>query len=94
MSEVAATLAVQNQDDITSIVSNTQKITTQFVGISENLSTSSRDLSEITHTVSSGQGTLGRLVKDDALYNSLVNFASQASEFMETINGDSSWASS
>jgi phospholipid/cholesterol/gamma-HCH transport system substrate-binding protein len=90
VSEVAATLAVQNQDDITSIVSNTQKITTQFVGISENLSTSSRDLSEITHTVSSGQGTLGRLVKDDALYNSLVNFASQASEFMETINGDSS----
>ncbi|HOJ12980.1 MAG TPA: MlaD family protein [Deltaproteobacteria bacterium] len=90
LSEVASTLARENKDDLEAIISNTHRITDEFVTVSENLASSSRDLGEITRTVNSGQGTLGRLVKDEELYASLVTFTEQASELLEKMNGDSS----
>ncbi len=89
VSEVAATLALQNKDDISAIVNNTRRITDEFASASQNLTASSRDIADITRSVSEGQGSLGKLVRDEALYDSLTTFASQASDLMERMSGDS-----
>lgn len=89
LSANTSSLVADNKEDITAIVSNMKEITEQFVFISENLTTTSRNIDEITASISSGQGSLGKLVRDDALYDSMVAFMESAEVLMDSMNGDS-----
>ncbi|HPI91607.1 MAG TPA: MlaD family protein [Deltaproteobacteria bacterium] len=84
-----STLVADNKEDITAIISNMRMITEEFTFISENLTTTSRNIDEITSTISSGQGSLGKLVKDDTLYDSMVTFMESADTLMAKMNGES-----
>lgn len=89
LSADTSSLVADNKDDITAIVSNMREITEEFTYISENLTTTSRNIDEITASISSGQGSLGKLVRDDALYDSMVGFMESAEIIMDRMNGDS-----
>lgn len=84
-----STLVADNKEDITAIISNMRMITEEFTFISENLTTTSSNIDEITSTISSGQGSLGKLVKDDTLYDSMVTFMESADTLMAKMNGES-----
>jgi phospholipid/cholesterol/gamma-HCH transport system substrate-binding protein len=70
-SEDTANLVADNKDGITAIVSNLRDVSSSLVVISQNFTSTSEDLSGITGTVRSGNGTLGKLIYDDSVYNSL-----------------------
>lgn len=89
LSADSASLVADNKDDITAVVSNMREITEEFIFISENLTTTSRSIDDIASSISSGQGSLGKLVKDDALYDSMVAFMESAENIMGRMNDDS-----
>lgn len=84
-----SSLVADNKDDISAIVSNMRDITDEFTYISQNLNTTSRNIDEIAASISSGQGSLGKLVRDDSLYDSMVTFLDSADTLMARMNGDS-----
>lgn len=88
LSANSSSLIAENKEDITAIISNMREITQSFTYISENLTTTSRSIDEITSSISSGQGSLGKLVRDDALYDSMVAFLDSAEIVLDRLNGD------
>ncbi|MES2589086.1 MAG: MlaD family protein [Bacteroidota bacterium] len=65
-----------SNDEIRSIIGNTKKITddmvtADFKGVIEDAKTTIQSLNSILADASSGKGTLGKLVKDETLYNEL-----------------------
>ncbi len=83
-------LISENKDNLTAIVSNMRVITDDFTVISKNLTSTSVNIDDIASTVNSGQGSLGKLVRDDALYDSMVEFMESAETLMERMNGNDS----
>ncbi len=69
--EESALLVSENREDITSIVGNLRDATDDLAVISDNFSGTSEDLSDIVHTIKSGNGTIGKLIYDDSVYLSL-----------------------
>jgi phospholipid/cholesterol/gamma-HCH transport system substrate-binding protein len=51
----------------------------------ENMRTVSKSVSNITQKIESGEGTLGKLVKDDKLYNSLSKVSEEAGKSMDVV---------
>lgn len=51
----------------------------------ENMRTVSKSVSNITQKIESGEGTLGKLVKDDKLYDSLSKVSEQAGKSMDVV---------
>jgi phospholipid/cholesterol/gamma-HCH transport system substrate-binding protein len=90
LSANTSSLVAENKDDITAIVSNMRVITEEFTLISGNLTTTSKNIDEITTSISSGQGSLGKLVKDDALYDSMVAFTESAETLIDRMNSQDS----
>jgi phospholipid/cholesterol/gamma-HCH transport system substrate-binding protein len=70
-SQDTADMVADNKDNITSIVSNLKDVSSSLVLISRNFTSTSEDLSQITGNVRAGNGTLGKLIYDDSVYNSL-----------------------
>lgn len=83
-------LVAENKDDITAIVSNMRLITDDFTVISANLTGTSVDVSEIASSINAGEGSLGKLVKDEALYDSMVSFMESADTLLNRMNGNDS----
>ncbi|MDT8271988.1 MAG: MlaD family protein [Desulfomonilia bacterium] len=88
-SESAASILSENREGIAEIVISLGEITDNFATVSQNLSTTSDHIDQITNTISAGEGTLGKLVHDDTLYLSLVDFLDSAQAFTSRLNDDS-----
>jgi phospholipid/cholesterol/gamma-HCH transport system substrate-binding protein len=65
-----------------------KEITNNFTVVSQNLTSTSKNIDEMVGTINSGQGSLGKLVTDETLYNSMVDFMESARLVMDRINGD------
>lgn len=56
-------------------------------GIVVNLQSVSKDFAEITARVNTGEGTIGKLINDDELYNSTVKVTQTADKSLSSITG-------
>lgn len=73
LSEDSSSLVAENKDNITSVVSNLKVITAAMADASESITGASQNMNEILSTINSGNGTIGKLVYDDRLYESFVS---------------------
>ncbi|HVN72590.1 MAG TPA: MlaD family protein, partial [Desulfomonilia bacterium] len=71
LSANTSSLVAENKDDISAIIANMKDITENFTVVSHNLTYTSKNIDEMLSTINSGQGSLGKLVTDDSLYNSM-----------------------
>lgn len=80
----------QSNDKISSIIGNTKKITDDLVTaeysktIAE-ASKSIQNLNKMLEDINSGKGTIGKLIKDDAMYNELVKTNKELQELVDDI---------
>jgi phospholipid/cholesterol/gamma-HCH transport system substrate-binding protein len=88
LSANTSSLVADNKDNITDILSNMKELTENFTVVSHNLTGTSKNIDELVSTISSGQGSLGRLVTDESLYNSMVDFMESAQMLMDRMNGN------
>lgn len=63
-------------------------IIAQTEGVMEYTKKMTKDLSEIVAKVNSGEGSLGKLIGDDQLYNNATDLTSQASKSLKGITGE------
>jgi phospholipid/cholesterol/gamma-HCH transport system substrate-binding protein len=61
--------ALLNEDGTIQRLLREQEVYEQLLTVSANLESASADLSEVAAEVNRGEGTLGRLIRDDALYD-------------------------
>lgn len=73
LSEDSSTLVAENKDNITNVVTNLKVITTAMADASESFTGASQNMNEILTNINSGNGTIGKLVYDDRLYESFVD---------------------
>jgi phospholipid/cholesterol/gamma-HCH transport system substrate-binding protein len=71
LSQDSADMVADNKDNIATLVTNLKEVSGSLVVISQNFTSTSEDLSQITGNVRAGNGTLGKLVYDDSVYTSL-----------------------
>jgi phospholipid/cholesterol/gamma-HCH transport system substrate-binding protein len=88
LSANTSSLVEQNKDNISDILSNMKDLTENFSVVSHNLIGTSKNIDEMVGTISSGQGSLGKLVTDDSLYTSMVDFMDSAQQLMDRMNGN------
>ncbi|MBN2298329.1 MAG: MCE family protein [Deltaproteobacteria bacterium] len=88
-SEDSAALVSNNQENISIVISQLREITDNFAVVSKDLISTSADFGEIISHVNSGNGTIGRLVKDDALYVSFIEFMENIDQLTSRLNEDS-----
>ncbi|HQG32563.1 MAG TPA: MlaD family protein [Deltaproteobacteria bacterium] len=72
LSEDSSTLVAENKDNISIVITNLKDITAAMAEASESFTGSSRSMNEILANINSGNGTIGKLVYDDRLYESLT----------------------
>jgi len=63
-------------------------IIAQTEGVMEYTKKMTKDLSEIVAKVNSGEGSLGKLIGDDQLYNNATDLTSQANKSLKGITGE------
>lgn len=88
LSANTSSLVAENKDNISDILTNMREITNNFTVVSQNLTSTSKNIDEMVGTINSGQGSLGKLVTDETLYNSMVDFMESAQLVMDRVNGD------
>jgi phospholipid/cholesterol/gamma-HCH transport system substrate-binding protein len=84
-----SSLVSENKDNISAILTNMRDITDDFTVVSQNLTTTSQNMDGIFATINSGQGTLGKLVTDDTLYNSIMDVMVSIQNVTGRMNEDS-----
>ncbi len=84
-----SSLVSENKDNISAILTNMRDITDDFTVVSQNLTTTSQNMDGIFATINSGQGTLGKLVTDDTLYNSIMDVMVSIQSVTGRMNEDS-----
>lgn len=89
LSEDSAALVAENREDITALVSNMRDVSASLVVISRNFTSTSDDLRDITGTVRSGEGTIGKLVYDDHVYDSLQESLESLQKLTSSIQEES-----
>ena len=89
LSEDSAALVAENREDITALVSNMRDVSASLVVISRNFTSTSEDLRDITGTVRSGEGTIGKLVYDDRVYDSLQESLESLQKLTSSIQEES-----
>jgi phospholipid/cholesterol/gamma-HCH transport system substrate-binding protein len=89
LSANASSLLSENKDNISTILTNMREITNDFTLVSRNLTTTSENIDQITTTISSGQGTLGKLVQDDELYYAMVDTMESLQNLTRNMKHDS-----
>jgi phospholipid/cholesterol/gamma-HCH transport system substrate-binding protein len=65
----------RNEGKLQGTVDNLDKVTDNFASISGRIDTLSQSIQNLVADLESGQGTLGRAIKEDSLYNSLMKAA-------------------
>ena len=89
LSANASSLISENKDNISTILANMKDITSDFTVVSKNLTTSSQNIDQITYSINSGQGTLGKLVNDDELYTSMLDTVDSLQNITRNMKEDS-----
>jgi len=84
-----SSLVSENKDNISAILTNMRDITDDFTVVSQNLTTTSQNMDGIFASINSGQGTLGKLVTDDTLYNSIMEVMVSIHNVTGRMNEDS-----
>jgi phospholipid/cholesterol/gamma-HCH transport system substrate-binding protein len=83
--------APKMMDDLSKLSADLQEVIEEnryaFKESMENMRTVSKSVSNITQKIESGEGTLGKLVKDDKLYDSLSKVSEQAGKSMDVVGG-------
>ncbi len=74
LTEESSSLVAENREDISGIVSGLRRITDILADASGSFTSTTEEFGEIVRTINAGEGTIGRLVRDDALYVSLAGF--------------------
>ena len=74
LTEESSSLVAENREDISGIVSGLRRITDILADASGSFTSTTEEFGEIVRTINAGEGTIGRLVRDDALYVSLTGF--------------------
>ena len=83
----------RSNDEVTAIVGNTKKITddmvtADFKGVISNASETLKTFNEVLGKAKNGEGTLGKLIGDDKLFNELVNTNKELQELVEDIQAN------
>lgn len=89
LSEDSSSLVAENKDNITSVVSNLKVITAAMADASESITGASQNMNEILSTINSGNGTIGKLVYDDRLYESFVSSLESLHKLTDSIEEES-----
>lgn len=89
LESISSNLKFSN-DKITSIIGNTKKITDDLVtadysGTIKEANKTIQNLNALLSDVNSGKGTLGKLLKDDGMYNELVKTNKELQELVDDI---------
>jgi phospholipid/cholesterol/gamma-HCH transport system substrate-binding protein len=83
--------APKMMDDLSRLSADLQQIIEEnryaFKESVENMRTVSKSVSNITQKIENGEGTLGKLVKDGKLYDSLSKVSEQAGKSMDVVGG-------
>jgi phospholipid/cholesterol/gamma-HCH transport system substrate-binding protein len=85
----SSSLVADNKENITTILTNMKEITHDFTFVSQNLVTTSENVDQIAASINSGHGTLGKLVQDDELYNSMVETMESLQSVTHNMKADS-----
>ena len=86
--EDSSELLAHNREDISAVISGLRTITDSLAEASDGFTTTGRELGEIARTINAGEGTIGRLVRDDQLYVSLVEFMGTLQGFVDGMEQD------
>lgn len=74
LAEESSSLVAENREDISGIVSGLHRVTDVLADASGSFTSTTEEFGEIVRTINAGEGTIGRLVRDDELYVSLAGF--------------------
>ncbi len=85
----SSSLVAENKDNMTTILTNMKEISHDFTFVSQNLITTSDNIDQIAASINSGHGTLGKLVRDDQLYNSMVETMESLQNVTHNMKADS-----
>jgi phospholipid/cholesterol/gamma-HCH transport system substrate-binding protein len=85
----SSSLVAENKENITTILMNLKEITHDFTFVSQNLITTSENIDQIAASINSGHGTLGKLVQDDQLYDSMVETMESLQNVTQNMKADS-----
>ncbi len=89
LSEDSAALVAENRENISVVMTHLATITDNFSIVSNDLVSTSQDLGEILNRMNSGQGTMGKLINDETLYASMVDFMENMQQFTSNLSQDS-----
>jgi phospholipid/cholesterol/gamma-HCH transport system substrate-binding protein len=89
LSEDSSALVAENRENISVMISRLTDITNNFAYVSQDLTGTSENLGEIISRINSGHGTIGRLVNDESLYFSMLDFMENIQQFTSRLNEDS-----
>lgn len=89
LESISSNLKASN-DKITAIIGNTKKITddlttADYKSVIQDAQSTVRKLNELLSEINSGNGTVGKLLKDDQMYNELVNTNRELQELVNDI---------
>jgi len=83
-----SSLVADNKENISDILANMKDLTANFAAVSHNLIGTSENIDDMVASIHSGEGSLGKLVTDESLYDSMVEFMESAQLLMERVNGN------
>jgi len=89
LSRNASGMISENRENVSIVMERLTDITDNASLIFQNLSITSQDLGEIVGTINSGEGTMGKLVYDEALYHTIVEMMNSLHGLTERMQGDS-----
>ncbi len=89
LTEESSSLVAENREDISGIVSGLRRITDILADASGSFTSTTEEFGEIVRTINAGEGTIGRLVRDDALYVSLAGFLDSLQNITAGIDDES-----
>ena len=89
LSEDSSALVAENRENISVILGHLTEITDNFTVVSQDLTSASHNLGQIMDRVNTGQGTIGRLINDETLYVTMVDFMENMQQFTSNLSEES-----
>lgn len=81
-------LSEANKENIGKIIENLEKTSAEFATLSAELNKTTLTMNELLNKVNAGEGTIGKLFNDPALYNNLDSLTFNLNDLIQNINND------